>query len=324
MTARIALICSILNEAHTVDALIDSIRSQTVRPDETIFVDGGSGDDTVAKVEARLNDLPGLVLIRAPGSTIAAARNIAIRHARADIIVSTDAGVRFGTTWLAEIISPLLDDPEIDVVAGFFIADPTPGSRFECALGAVTLPHISEVRVETFLPSSRSVAFRRTCWESVGGYPEWLEHSEDVVFDLALRQTGCRFSFAPQATVRFRPRSNLRSFYRQYLLYARGDGKAGLWTLRHAGRYVSYAGGALCGVAGFIDHRWWLAVIAGFVLYNGRSLRRIWLARRDLVPTDLLASLLWLPAITVTGDLAKMIGYPRGLAWRLRNRIKRP
>jgi len=324
VTARVALICSILNESHTIDALIDSIRSQTSCPDETIFVDGGSRDDTVARVEARLPELPGLVLIRAPGSTIAAARNIAIRSAQADIIVSTDAGVRFGSTWLAEITSPLLSDPDIDVVAGFFQADPTPCSRFERALGAVSLPHVSEIQDATFLPSSRSVAFRRRCWELVGGYPEWLEHSEDVVFDLALRRVDCRFSFAPKATVRFRPRPNLWSFYRQYFLYARGDGKAGLWAVRHAGRYATYAVGALCGVAGFIDARWWMALIVGFTLYNGRSLRRIWLARWDVAPIDLVATLFWMPAITVTGDVAKMMGYPRGLAWRLRNRIRRP
>ena len=51
-------------------------------------------------------------------------------------------------------------------------------------------PTRDEVDPATFLPSSRSVAFRKAAWAAVGGYPEWLDYCEDLVFDLSLRERG--------------------------------------------------------------------------------------------------------------------------------------
>ena len=83
-----------------------------------------------------------------------------------------------------------------DVVSGFFLADAA--TLFETAMGATVLPDLADVDPATFLPSSRSVAFTRQAWQRVGGYPEWLDYCEDLVFDLRLRAAGCRFAFAPR------------------------------------------------------------------------------------------------------------------------------
>ena len=118
---------------------------------------------------------------------------------------------------------------------------------------------MSDVHPDRFLPSSRSVAFRRRAWSDAGGYPEWLDYSEDLVFDMALRDRGERFVWVPDANVYFRPRPRLAAFFRQYFLYARGDGKADLWRRRHAARYSAYLGGlALL----WLGKRWWRLVAA--------------------------------------------------------------
>ena len=61
------------------------------------------------------------------------------------------------------------------------------------------------------------------------------------------------FAWAPQAVVFFRPRTNLKSFWQQYFRYARGDGKADLWRLRHAIRYATY----LLLVPALLGHALW-------------------------------------------------------------------
>src|SRR5690606_37508089 len=106
-------------------------------------------------------------------------------------------------------------------------------------------PQLPEIEPERFLPSSQSVAFRKEWWLRVGGYPEWLRHCADLVFDLALQRAGARLAFAPAARVGWHARPSLGRFYRQYFDYARGDGHAHLWPARHAARYVAYAAGAL-------------------------------------------------------------------------------
>ena len=247
----ISLIATVLNEGDNIRHLFDSIQRQTRRPDEIVIVDGGSEDDTLASMRAYADVLPLRIFVE-PGCNISQGRNRAIAEARGDIIAVTDAGVRLSETWLEQISAPLLAEPALNVVGGFFQADPQ--SAFETALGATTLPLEREIDGATFLPSSRSIAFRKSAACAIGLYPEWLDFCEDLVFDLRLREAGGPFAFAPEALVYFRPRRGLRQFFRQYYLYARGDGKANLWVKRHLIRYLTYYGGALLDAAA-ISHR---------------------------------------------------------------------
>ncbi|HEX9015443.1 MAG TPA: glycosyl transferase, partial [Chloroflexota bacterium] len=157
-------------------------------------------------------------------------------------------------------------------------------------------------------------------WRRVGGYPEWLDYGEDVVFDLAMRREGCVFGWAPEAVALFRPRSSLTSFWKQYFRYARGDGKAGLWPARHLIRYGSYAG-ALAFLLGS-RKRWHLLMplALGAVFHLQRPYQRLLPRLGGLPPSDQAEAIAWVPIIRVVGDVAKMVGYPFGVAWRLRQK----
>ena len=145
-------------------------------------------------------------------------------------------------------------------------------------MGATVLPTLDEIDPVRFLPSSRSVAFTRSAWEASGGYPEWLDYCEDLIFDFRLRDLYQPFAFAPQAVVHFRPRSSLPSFFKQYYQYARGDGKADLWRKRHAIRYLTYLvlGPLLVILALLHSPWWWLALAAGLAAYTTTPYRRLW------------------------------------------------
>ena len=101
-------------------------------------------------------------------------------------------------------------------------------------MGATVLPTVDEVKPESFLPSSRSVAFTKAAWEAAGGYPEWIDYCEDLIFDFRLRDVAGPFAWAPEAVAHFRPRGSLKAFFKQYYRYARGDGKADLWRKKHS------------------------------------------------------------------------------------------
>ncbi|MHB9032685.1 MAG: glycosyltransferase [Anaerolineae bacterium] len=316
MSYSISVIATVLNEAHVIDHLVDSLMTQTRLPDEIVIVDGGSSDGTQAQLaQWQEKSLVPLRVIEAPGCNIAQGRNAAINAAQGDIIAVTDAGVRLPVEWLANLIAPFESPQPPQVVSGFFRADPH--SLFERVVGAITLPRLSEINPAKFLPSSRSVAFKRSAWQHVEGYPEWLDYCEDLVFDFALQDAGLAFAFAPEALAWFRPRPNLSSFYRQYYRYSRGDGKANLYLYRHLLRYTVYFGLLVSIVLAFAVHPVFLVITAiTLALILGRSLRRIIPELRHLTWMDRLNALLWLPIITFTGDAAKMIGYPAGVAWR--------
>jgi glycosyltransferase involved in cell wall biosynthesis len=304
---RTALVVTVLNEASSIDALMDSIAQQSRQPDEVVIADGGSSDGTIERLHQWCTRLP-LRVLSIPGANISRGRNAAIRATDAELIAVTDAGVRLERDWLAHLQGGITSD--VDVVSGFFVADPH--SLFEHVLGATTLPEVADIKPEKFLPSSRSVLFRRTAWQQVGGYPEWLDYCEDLVFDLALKRNGCRFAFAPGAIARFRPRATLKAFARQYYLYARGDGKADLWRLRHAIRYATYL--ATVGVLITRSPMRWLLPL-GALLYLRRPIQRLgpmaWQKRALAV--------VLVPVIRLVGDLAKMLGYPVGVLWRVRS-----
>ena len=65
-------------------------------------------------------------------------------------------------------------------------------------MSGTVLPAMDDIDPQTFLPSSRSIAFTKEAWAAVGGYPEWLDYCEDLLFDLALRDR-YSFAFAPAA-----------------------------------------------------------------------------------------------------------------------------
>jgi len=319
-SAKISLLATVLNEADNIARLLDSLLAQTHPPDEVVIVDGGSRDGTLDILQGYRGRLNLRVYVQA-GCNISEGRNLAIQQASGAILAITDAGVVLPPHWLERLCAPLLADEGLNVSAGFFLAEPH--SVFEAALGAATLPLPEEIVPANFLPSSRSVAVRRSAALAIGGYPAWLDYCEDLIFDLRLQARYAPFAFVPQAAVLFRPRSSLRAFYKQYRLYARGDGKADLWRERHATRYATYLlGGPLLLALALLASPWFLALLLlGFGLYVRRPYVRLGvvMARLPFRPTlgHWLAAWAWIPVLRVVGDVAKMHGYPQGWGWRL-------
>lgn len=313
---NVSVICTVLNEGESIKRLLDSLVAQTRQPDELVFVDGGSTDNTVNVINSYRDRLPLRVKVE-PGANISRGRNIAIAAAAGPIIAGTDAGVRLSATWLAELISPFEADSQTQVVAGFF--EPDVQTPFEIAMGATVLPRLNDINPQSFLPSSRSIAFVKSAWQEAGGYPEWLDYCEDLIFDLNLKTVVGSFAFAPKAVAFFKPRTSLRAFYKQYYLYARGDGKADLWRKRHAIRYGTYLIALPLLIAlGLTTSLWWWLVGAivgsiGMFYTPYRRLPHYW---ASLNSGQKLIAAFQVPIIRITGDIAKMIGYPVGRRWR--------
>ena len=318
----LSVIATVYNEGADVRRLMESLAAQTRQPDEIIVVDGGSTDDTVSHLCSYENTLPLRVIIQ-PGANISEGRNLAASEATGDILAITDAGVTLPNNWLEHLTVPFDATPAPDVVSGFFIADPH--TVFEVAMGATVLPLLEDIDPETFLPSSRSVALRREAFAAVKGYPTWLDYCEDLIFDLRLKENH-RFAFAPDACVAFRPRGSWKAFALQYYRYARGDGKADLWRKRHAIRYITYliAAPLLLWLTLAVHPTFGALLLGGLATYTRRPYTRLpqvmrrYAERETVSQLDWLQAALLIPAVRVVGDIAKMIGYPVGWAWRLR------
>ena len=326
---QVTVIATVYNEGDSIRQLLDSLVAQTHQPDEVVICDGGSTDNTVAILREYAAQLPNLRVLIEAGANISRGRNVAIQAARGPIIAATDAGVYHGTDWLERLVAPWTED-DADTpraVAGFFL--PEYDGVFETAMAATVLPLTEDIDPAKFMPSSRSVAFTKSAWESAGGYPEWLDYCEDLLFDFAINaqepEKPTAFAWAPDAVAYFRPRTSLAAFWKQYYLYARGDGKADLWRKRHLLRYVTYGvllpallGHAFWGF--FAPWLGWLGLIAGGLVYCWRPWQRVHILGQKLTFVERLQAMALVPVIRVVGDVAKMVGYPVGLWWRWNHR----
>lgn len=298
-----SVIVTVRNEEASIDALLDSLLSGTRAPDEIVVADGGSTDGTVARLRARAEADPRVRYLVAPGNR-SVGRNAAIRAARHEVIACTDAGGEVEPEWLERILRPFEEEPAVDVVAGFY--RPVGTTLFERAAGVVSAPSLHEIDRDRFLPSTRSVAFRRAAWERVGGFDQALDHNEDTPFGLALKAAGCRFAFAPDAVVRWRPRGDLTSFYRQHRRFGLGDGESRVQAWFYATIAAKYAAALILLAAGFAFRpAWWLLAI-GAAIFAIQQARR---ARGRLNPV---AALIYVPFLKLVYDAAYLRGYMTG------------
>jgi len=319
--SRVSVIATVRNEGGTVERFLDALLAQTRPADEIVVVDGGSTDGTVEAIERVRRREPRVRIHREPGASISRGRNLAIELAEGPLVAVTDAGTVAAPDWLEKLVRPLENDPDAAVSAGFFVA----GGRtwFERTLSTLITTQVHEVDPHRFLPSSRSVAFRKEWWQRVGGYPEWLTHGEDVVFDLDLRRAGAKFVFVPDALVTWFSRATLRQYFGQYFNYGRAEGRASIYVNRNAARYGAYAAGAYLLRRSRRDPRLLPLAGVGVGLHFARFYRRLW--RRPPAETTLgvLGAHAIAPVVIVVGDVAKMIAFPLGMSQRLRSNVGR-
>ena len=298
---KVSLIATVKDAAEEIGPFLESLAAQTRRPEEVVVVDGGSTDGTLE----RLREADGITLLEEPGANIARGRNLAIAAATHDVIAVTDADCVLEPTWLERLLAPLEDGA--DVSMGFY--RPIADGFLQACMAAVNLPDAAEIEPARFMPSSRSVAFRREAIEAAGWYPEWLDIGEDMYVDHRWRELGLDLRFAPDAVVRWRLRGDLRGTWDQYFRYARGDAIAGMHPERHALRFAVY-GGTLY-AWGSPSRLLRLATLVGAGAYAARPMMRAMSRFED--PLERAKALVAVPALMAFVDVAKMAGYLAGL-----------
>lgn len=224
---RLSVVVTVRNESESISGLLDSLLGQSRVPSEIVVVDGASTDGTLQVLEhfARTHG----IRVISRSCNIAEGRNLGIAAASGTHIAVTDAGCIVDRDWLEELASCFEADDGVDVVAGNFRFEThTP---FEEAVVLATFgPNRDETDVARFYPSSRSLAVKKSAWLKAGGYPEWLYAAEDTLFNIRLRQVGCRFVFCRNAIVRWRPRPTWSALARQRINFAQGNGRVGIGT----------------------------------------------------------------------------------------------
>jgi glycosyltransferase involved in cell wall biosynthesis len=223
MAKSIAIIVTTRNEKNSIKSLLDSIVFQTIKPDEVIFLDADSKDETREIISSYKSKISGLKLIKSKLINRSKGRNKAIKEAKSNIIAVTDAGCTLKQDWLAKITHPILSG-EAQAVAGFYLTSDSNLLEKSSAPFLAVMP--DSIDPETFLPSSRSVAFTKKAWKEAGKYPENVSFCEDLTFAQNLKLK-TNLVVQPRALVYWNHYQGIKKFFYQIRNYARGDVEAG-------------------------------------------------------------------------------------------------
>ena len=179
------------NAARFVARAVGSVLAQTHGTFELIVVDDGSSDDTAARVRAFADERVRLVSLAA-NVGVSAARNLALREARASIVAFMDADDECAPDRLATQLSFLRGHPDVDVVGSAILAIDEAGRplgyrTYPCGHDAIVrrLPLASPVAMPT-------VVARREALVDAGGFDSRWDPVEDydlwtstILFSLA-------------------------------------------------------------------------------------------------------------------------------------------
>ena len=165
-TRRYVIITPVKNEAGLLPRTLDSVASQTIKPDRWIIVDDGSTDATAYLVEQFATRHPWVVLHRTgragprqPGQAVIQAFREGlslIDYTAYDLIVKLDADLCLPTTYFESLLTKFGLDPKLGIASGVYFE--LGGSRW------------GEVKMPSYHAAGASKMVRTACFSDIGGF----------------------------------------------------------------------------------------------------------------------------------------------------------
>jgi heptose III glucuronosyltransferase len=113
----LSVVIPVYNGTPYLPQLIESLLAQERMPDETIFVDDGSTDDSSAMIQRLGNELAGLRVIRQKNQGQAVARNVGMREATGRYLAFVDADDMVAESAYATLVG-LAESEQLDIAMG--------------------------------------------------------------------------------------------------------------------------------------------------------------------------------------------------------------
>lgn len=218
---EVSIIIPCRNEEKFIGKCLDSIVSQNYpkKKLEVMVIDGRSEDRTREVVEEYTERYPFIKLLDNPKKIRPAALNIGIKQAKGSIIMRMDAHSALEINY-ATRCKEFLSMYDADVVGGRTITFPQKNTFMGKAI-AVALSHPFGVGTSYFRIGSKEPrwvdtvfcgCYKKEVFEKVGLWDERIELSEDMSYNISLRQAGFKILLVPEIVNYYWARSDFGSF----------------------------------------------------------------------------------------------------------------
>lgn len=193
---------------------------------EVVLAVGPSEDGTWDVATDMAASDPRVRVVDNPTGYTPAGLNIAVRHARHDILVRVDGHGELSDGYVATVVRLLAETGAANVGGLMDAQGETP---FEAAVAAAYNSRLGlggggfhlEDTPEGPAPTVFLGAFRRDALEEIGGFDETMHRAQDWELNHRLRLAGHIVWFSPELRVVYRPRSSVRALARQFWMTGR-------------------------------------------------------------------------------------------------------
>lgn len=314
---KITFIATVFNEEKTIENLLNSLILQTKLPDEIIIVDAGSTDNTLSVIsnfKSQISNKVRVNVLQKRGNR-SVGRNEAIKNAKGDIILSSDAGCILDKDWVKNITKPF-EKEDIDVVAGYYKG--VARNSFQKSLIPYALVMDDKINKDEFLPATRSMAFKKQVWKKVGGFNEKLSHNEDYEFANRLKNSGARIVFAKDAVVGWYPRKNIKEAFIMFFRFALGDAESNIYRTKVIYIFLRYLMGVILFVYFVMSKNQtdMYLIILLLILYT------LWAVGKNYKYVKNWKAIFILPLLQYVSDIAVILGTSLGLLYGIYNKFK--
>jgi len=227
----------VYNEEESILNFINSLNNQTELADEFVIVDGGSSDNTIEILQKSLSEKLNFKIIIDPSCSkkhskgpIAKGRNVAISNTIHQNILVTDAGCVLDCNWIKNMKQSFIED-KADIVSGWYKANAK--NDFQKSIASIFCPPIENIDIKKFLPSSRSLGFKKFLWEAVNGYPENSYTAEDTLFDLNIFALTDKIVFNEKAYVYWDVPKDNHELRTKLYQYGYGEGQQKIFLVKN-------------------------------------------------------------------------------------------
>jgi len=228
-SAKISVIIPTHNRSSSLKKTLISLINQTYPKDryEIIIVDDGGSDNTekmIKELNKQTNSNINYFWQKNRGP--AAARNLGIKNARADIIAFTDDDCIVNPDWLEKMIEAFSKDKDAMIVGGETLP---PKGRIVAVVGQgltknAFFDYVNGKKETIFFPTCNA-AFRKEVFKKAGyfdiSFP--LPAGEDLEFSWRCFKKGLKLLYKPEIIVTHYCTPNLRAYARQSFNYGRGN-----------------------------------------------------------------------------------------------------